>query len=129
MKNRIFQTWANCGAVSISDRTPLHMSSTIKKKTNTHREHTQCVDSFMVKLDYLSPFKFRLPLIFAPFNFCPFNFRPFNFRHPLLKISLPLIFATFSKFEFVSIYLKFSNRSRLVNIKIFETYLLQKIFK
>ena len=34
--------------------------------------------------EYLSPLKFRLPLIFAPFNF----------RHPLLKISLPLIFAT-----------------------------------
>ena len=47
---------------------------------------------------YLSPFKFRLPLIFALFNFCPFNV-----RHPLLKISLPLIFVTLWKFEFVSI--------------------------
>ena len=43
---------------------------------------------------YLSPFKFRLPQIFAPFNFRPFNFRPplylwfapFNFRPPQTKI-------------------------------------------
>ena len=43
---------------------------------------------------YLSPFKFRLPQIFAPFIFRPFNFRPlptsgllpFNFRPPLTKI-------------------------------------------
>ena len=52
---------------------------------------------------YLSTFKFRVPLIFAPFNF-----RPLNFRHPLLKLSLPLIFATLSKFEFVSISINLS---------------------
>ena len=37
---------------------------------------------------YLSPLKFRLPQIFAPFNFRPFNFRPL----PTYG-SLPLIFA------------------------------------
>ena len=52
----------------------------------------------IVPYNCFSPFKFRLPLIFSPFNF-----RPFNFRHPLLKISLPSIFATLWEFELLSI--------------------------
>ena len=38
--------------------------------------------------DYISPLKFRLPLVFAPFNFRHSmlkDFAPFNFRHPMLK--------------------------------------------
>ena len=71
--------------------------------------HVNYIQPFVGLSEYLSPLKFRLPLIFAPFNF-----RPFNFRHPLLKISLPLIFATLWKFEIVSIYLKLSNWSLFV---------------
>ena len=50
----------------------------------------KAISTYVLVITYLSPFKFRLPLIFAPFNF-----RLINFRHPLLNISLPLIFATF----------------------------------
>ena len=42
---------------------------------------------------YLSPLKFRLPLVFVPLIFATLSW----------KISLPLIFATLWKFEFVSI--------------------------
>ena len=49
-------------------------------------------------MEYLSPFKFSLPSILAPFNFRPFNFRPL-----LYTSSLPLIFAPkFQSFDLIS---------------------------
>ena len=60
--------------------------------------HAQGPSAIARSLNYLSPFKFRLLSILAPFNLGPFNFRPpvcksfapFNFRphHKLQSIGL-----------------------------------------